>query len=110
LGWDQLSAGTRDTLALALRLAMADYFLGGEDGFMLLDDPLVDMDPDRQKAAAAALKAFAAGRQLIVFTCHPATAALLGAKPLMLAGPASPPRQDSAQDPPARSGSSRGAR
>jgi exonuclease SbcC len=92
LGWEQLSAGTRDTLALALRLAMADYFLGAEDGFMLLDDPLVDMDPDRQKAAAAALKAFAARRQLIVFTCHPATAALLGAKPLMLAGPASPLR------------------
>jgi exonuclease SbcC len=92
LGWDQLSAGTRDSLALALRLSMADYFLGQEDGFMLLDDPLVDMDPDRQKAAAAALKAFAARRQLIVFTCHPGTAALLGAKPIMLAGPASPPR------------------
>ena len=92
LGWEQLSAGTRDTLALALRLAMADYFLGQEDGFMLLDDPLVDMDPDRQKAAAAALKAFAARRQLIVFTCHPGTAALLGAKPIMLPGPASPPR------------------
>ena len=92
LSWEQLSAGTKDTLALALRLAMADYFLGSEDGFMLLDDPLVDMDPDRQKAAAAALKAFAARRQLIVFTCHPGTAALLGAKPLMLPGPASPPR------------------
>jgi exonuclease SbcC len=92
LAWDQLSAGTRDTLALALRLAMADYFLGIEDGFMLLDDPLVDMDPERQKAAAAALKTFAARRQLIVFTCHPTTAALLGAKPLMLAGSASPPR------------------
>ena len=92
LGWDQLSAGTRDTLALALRLAMAGYFLGDEDGFLLLDDPLVDMDPDRQKAAAAALKSFAATRQLIVFTCHPSTAALLGAKPIMLAAPAAPPR------------------
>jgi DNA repair protein SbcC/Rad50 len=92
LSWEQLSAGTKDTLALALRLAMADYFLGNEDGFMLLDDPLVDMDPERQKAAAAALKLFAAKRQLIVFTCHPTTAALLGAKPIMLAGPAVPPR------------------
>jgi DNA repair protein SbcC/Rad50 len=92
LGWDQLSAGTRDTLALALRLAMADYFLGKEDGFMLLDDPLVDMDPERQKAAAAALKVFAGRRQLIVFTCHPATAALLGAKPIMLATPSAPSR------------------
>ncbi|MGO9308951.1 MAG: AAA family ATPase [Spirochaetia bacterium] len=78
IAWEQLSAGTKDTLALALRLAMASYFLGDADGFMLLDDPLVDMDPDRQKAAAAALQAFAASRQLILFTCHPAVAEVLG--------------------------------
>jgi exonuclease SbcC len=77
VGWDQLSAGTRDILALALRLSMADYFLGASDGFLMMDDPLVDMDPDRQRAAAAALSAFAEKRQLIVFTCHPATAELL---------------------------------
>jgi DNA repair protein SbcC/Rad50 len=76
LSWDLLSAGTRDALALALRLAMAGYFLGDADGFLMMDDPLVDMDPDRQKAAAAAISSFAAGRQLILFTCHPATAAL----------------------------------
>jgi len=93
LGWDQLSAGTRDTLALALRLAMADYFLGQEDGFMLLDDPLVDMDPERQKAAAAALKAFAARRQLIVFTCHPAAAALLGGNLVRLSPQTPSPRR-----------------
>ncbi|HET6452379.1 MAG TPA: AAA family ATPase [Spirochaetia bacterium] len=107
LTWEQLSAGTRDTLALALRLAMADYFLGTADGFMLLDDPLVDMDPERQKAAAAALKTFAERRQLIVFTCHPATAALLGARPLMLAGPAAPPHPETAAGQRPRPGSSR---
>jgi len=78
LSWEQLSAGTRDTLALALRLAMASYFLGKSDGFMLLDDPLVDMDPDRQKAAVKALQSFASSCQLVVFTCHPAAAELLG--------------------------------
>ena len=78
LSWEQLSAGTRDTLALALRLAMASYFLGTADGFMLLDDPLVDMDPDRQKAAVKALQSFASSCQLVVFTCHPAAAELLG--------------------------------
>jgi exonuclease SbcC len=78
VAWEQLSAGTKDTLALALRLSMASYFLGDADGFMLLDDPLVDMDPGRQKAAAETLKAFAATRQLIVFTCHPRVAELLG--------------------------------
>jgi exonuclease SbcC len=78
IGWDLLSAGTKDTLALALRLAMAAYFLGDSDGFMMLDDPLVDMDPARQMAAARALASFATGRQLIVFTCQPGTADLLG--------------------------------
>jgi exonuclease SbcC len=84
VSWDFLSAGTRDTLALALRLAMASYFLGDADGFMLLDDPLVDMDPGRQHAAAAALQDFGATHQLIVFTCHPATAELLGGNRIML--------------------------
>lgn len=78
IAWEQLSAGTKDTLALALRLAMASYFLGDADGFLLLDDPLVDMDPDRQRAAAEVLKTFGSSRQLIVFTCHPGVAELLG--------------------------------
>jgi exonuclease SbcC len=75
---DLLSAGTRDTLALALRLAMAAYFLGDSDGFMMMDDPLVDMDPARRKAAAQSLASFGSARQLILFTCHPSTAELLG--------------------------------
>jgi exonuclease SbcC len=86
VAWEQLSAGTKDTLALALRLAMASYFLGDADGFMLLDDPLVDMDPGRQMAAADTLKAFAETRQLIVFTCHPAVADLLGGNLVRLDG------------------------
>jgi exonuclease SbcC len=77
VGWDLLSAGTRDVLALALRLSMADYFIGDADGFLMMDDPLVDMDPDRQAAVASALRSFAATKQLIVFTCHPSTAELL---------------------------------
>jgi exonuclease SbcC len=76
ISWELLSAGTRDALALAVRLAMASHFLRNSDGFLMMDDPLVDMDPVRQKAAAAAIAAFAAGRQLILFTCHPATAEL----------------------------------
>jgi exonuclease SbcC len=78
VAWEWLSAGTKDSLALALRLAMASCFLDQQDGFLLMDDPLVDMDPDRQAAAAAALKSFADRVQVIVFTCHPSTAGLLG--------------------------------
>jgi DNA repair protein SbcC/Rad50 len=86
LSWEQLSAGTRDSLSLALRLAMADFFLGDADGFLLMDDPLVDMDPERQNRAAEALRSFAATRQLILFTCHPTTAAMLGGHGVILEG------------------------
>lgn len=73
-----LSAGTKDAFALALRLSMASYFLGASDGFLLLDDPLVNMDPERQKVAAQMLREFGKTRQLVVFTCHPSHAELLG--------------------------------
>ena len=78
LGWELLSGGTRDMLALALRLAMASFFLRDTDGFLMLDDPLSEMDPERQKAAAGALRSFARDKQLIAFTCHPASAEMMG--------------------------------
>jgi exonuclease SbcC len=78
LPWEWLSAGAKDLLGLAVRLAMAGVVIGESGGFLLLDDPLVDLDPERQAAAAAALREFASGRQTIVFTCHPAHAELLG--------------------------------
>ena len=66
-----LSIGTRDDLALAIRLAMARQFLDESNGFLLMDDPLVDLDPERQNAAAELLKDFATEKQLLIFTCHP---------------------------------------
>ncbi len=73
-----LSVGTRDELALAVRLAMAKRFLKEGGGFLLLDDPLVDLDPRRQEAAAGLLQDFAADTQLLIFTCHPRHAEILG--------------------------------
>jgi exonuclease SbcC len=78
LPYSLLSAGTKDLFALALRLAMAEFFLGRSDGFLLLDDPLVDLDPERQQLAAAILAEFAGKLQLVVFTCQPVHASLLG--------------------------------
>jgi exonuclease SbcC len=75
---DLLSAGTRDTLALALRLSMAEYFLEESDGFLFMDDPLVNLDPERQKNAAEILARFAEKRQIVLFSCHPSNADLLG--------------------------------
>jgi DNA repair protein SbcC/Rad50 len=78
LSIDLLSAGTNDSLALALHLSMADFYLANRDGFIVLDDPLTEMDPDRQKAGATCLKEFAQTKQVLTFTCHPSTETLLG--------------------------------
>ena len=73
-----LSAGTTAGVALALRLAMCAYLLQGAGGFMIMDDPLVNFDPERKKAAAGVIQKFARTSQLIVTTCDPETARLLG--------------------------------
>lgn len=73
-----LSTGTAGGAALALRLAMAEFLLQEATGFMIMDDPLVDLDPERKEQAAAVLREFARERQLIITTCDPVTAGLLG--------------------------------
>lgn len=74
----QLSWGTRDSIALALRLTLAEYTIGGAGGFVIFDDPLVDMDPPRRSAACEAIARFADHHQTIVLTCHPQHAGELG--------------------------------
>jgi len=73
-----LSAGARATLGLAVRLSMARWFLEGRGGFLLLDDPFVDLDPDRLAAAAAIVRRFSEEKQVLFFTCHPGHAGQLG--------------------------------
>ena len=80
LTYNLLSFGTKDTFSLALRLTMAEYFLQDKSGFLILDDPLVDMDPDRQALAAEQINEFAKTRQVIFLTCHPQTAEMLSGK------------------------------
>ncbi len=83
---DWLSVGAKDGLALALRLSMAEYFLRERRGFLIMDDPLVDLDPERQQAAVELLRQFARSHQLIVLTCHPHHAELLGGNQVNLEG------------------------
>jgi len=73
-----LSAGTYDSVALALRLALLDNILGESKGFLILDDCLVDLDPDRKEKAAELIKNFANRHQVIFTTCSPETAGMLG--------------------------------
>ncbi|MFO7952925.1 MAG: AAA family ATPase [Bacillota bacterium] len=75
-----LSAGTTSGAALALRLAMAEYLLQELNGFLVMDDPLVNLDPERRQSAARAIREFADNKQMLVATCDPDTADLLGGR------------------------------
>ena len=76
---DRLSQGGSGALALAVRLAMAEAYLQGHGGFIMLDDPLVHFDKDRMAVAAEVLRAFSVSvdTQVLFFTCHDHQAKLL---------------------------------
>ncbi|OWZ83535.1 ATP-binding protein [Natranaerobius trueperi] len=81
---DYLSTGTNQGLSLAIRLAMAEQILKQMSGFLIMDDPLVDLDPYRKQQAAEMLQHFSKEKQLIITTCDPQTADLLGGKLIQL--------------------------
>lgn len=75
-----LSTGTADQLYLALRLALIAQL--GETGAalpVLMDDVFANFDPKRKAGAARAVAELSKVRQVVVFTCHPETAAVLKA-------------------------------
>lgn len=73
-----LSAGTHDCVALALRLSILHYIYGASKGYVILDDCIVDLDPERRKMAAQLIKQYAKHNQVIFTTCDPEIAKLLG--------------------------------
>ncbi len=84
LDYELLSTGTKDVLSLSLRISMAKYFLKEADGFLIMDDPFIDMDPDRQQRAGEIIRKFAQDKQVVIFTCHPTHAEILGGKQIHL--------------------------
>ncbi len=71
----QLSRGTREQLFLAMRLALIrERGRDSEPLPVLMDDILVNFDPERARAAAAAVLSLAGDHQILFFTCHPHTA------------------------------------
>ena len=71
----ELSRGTREQLYLALRFGLIREF--GEHAERLpvvVDEALVNFDPGRARLAAEAFGQLAETNQVLVFTCHPATA------------------------------------
>ncbi len=68
---DYLSAGAKDQLYLALRLAVCDLALPGDDPCpLVLDDALVAFDRERMALALDLMKRIAEDRQVLLFTCH----------------------------------------
>lgn len=73
VGWelDYLSAGAKDQLYLALRLAVCDLALPGDDPCpIVLDDALVTFDSERMARALELMRSIAEKRQVLLFTCH----------------------------------------
>lgn len=69
---EKLSRGAREQLYLAFRLAVIEDF--GETRTPLpvvLDDILVNFDPDRTRATLRVLARLSRKHQIIAFTCHP---------------------------------------
>jgi len=76
-----LSHGTRDQVALLLRLALCELLGGsGESLPLLLDEPLASSDPSRRLALSKFLSHLATTNQLVLTTSDPQLAAALSAE------------------------------
>ena len=74
---EELSRGTAEQLYLCIRLGLASEFARRSTSLpIVMDDVLVNFDPERARAVAAELVRVSSGRQILVFTCHPETARL----------------------------------
>lgn len=66
-----MSAGSRDQLYLALRLATLERYIDSAEAMpFIVDDVLVDFDDQRSEAALKALAGLAESTQVILFTHH----------------------------------------
>lgn len=78
--FDALSLGTREQIAVLVRLAFAEYLAEhGEAPVVILDDALVNSDPERMRRMLLALRRASQRVQIIVLTCREADYAGLGA-------------------------------
>lgn len=74
---DLLSAGTYDSVSLALRFSLLKH-LFDDGGFVVLDDCLVDLDKGRKRQAIELIQDLAKDYQIIFTTCNPEIASALG--------------------------------
>ncbi len=73
-----MSRGAAEQLYLCLRLGLAAEFARRTAALpLIMDDVLVNFDPERARAVACELAHFSWRHQILIFTCHPETAALI---------------------------------
>lgn len=85
--FDQLSHGTREQVALALRLALAEILAADHDNCLpvILDDAFTHADQHRREKLKSLLyRASQNGLQICLLTCHPENYSGLGAKEIAL--------------------------
>ena len=93
LSFDALSGGTREQVAAAVRLAIAELLAADHDGMLpiVFDDAFANSDSRRISLLQRTLDLGARrGLQIIVLTCHSAYYTALGARQVLL----DPPRTD----------------
>ena len=74
---NELSRGTAEQLFLAMRFALIEeYAKKAEPMPVVLDDILVNFDPERAKAACKVIMDLSERFQVIFLTCHPETEAM----------------------------------
>ncbi|TVQ27792.1 MAG: hypothetical protein EA383_01820 [Spirochaetaceae bacterium] len=66
-----LSHGTKETFALAWRMAVLEELYPDGGGLLLLDDPLVHLDPARRRGVCEAMRGISGRQQIVMLTCHP---------------------------------------
>lgn len=92
--WDfsSLSGGTREQVAAAFRMAMAEILAENHDGTLpiVFDDAFTNADADRRQKLQRLLDLAAdRGLQVVVFSCTPEAYAGLGARQVSLPSPLS---------------------
>ena len=70
-GMESFSRGTRDAVRFCTRLSLAEaLYAEGERPFLLLDDPIVNLDEDKLESVREMLEKLAQDYQIIHMICH----------------------------------------
>jgi len=64
------STGIRDLVGLCMRFALVDALFAGEQPFLVLDDPFVNLDKEKVARATEVLKEASKRYQILYLVCH----------------------------------------